>query len=147
MEAVGSEAVSSSTSKASAFSCAIEVIVDSTPPKSVHRGDGDRAEFAIQLKMPHTAASSRCFLAGGIVADISRMLTGHQFQDHGDQVDKSWVEHHTMNFTSHGETFLPDEETDSERQDCFLISHLFGVMGHGQRKKAEAPQLSIDDIV
>ena len=69
-----------STSKASAFSCAIEVIVDSTPPKSVHRGDGDRAEFAIQLKMPHTAASSRCFLAGGIVADISRMLTGHGTQ-------------------------------------------------------------------
>ena len=40
-----------------------------------------------------------------------------------------------------------DEEADSERQDCFLISHLFGVMGHGQRKKAEAQQLSIEDIV
>ena len=65
----------------------------------------------------------------------------------GDQVDKSWVEHHTMNFTSHGETFLPDEKADSERQDCFVISHLFGVMDHGQRKKAEAQQLSIDDIV
>jgi len=65
---------------ASAFSCAIEVIVGSTPPRSVHGGDGDRAEFAIQLKMPHTAASSRCFLAGGIVADISRMLTGHGTQ-------------------------------------------------------------------
>ena len=75
------------------------------------------------------------------------VVTHDQFQDHGDQVDKSWVEHHTMNFTSHGETFLPDEEADSERQDCFVISHLFGVMGHGQRKKAEAQQLSIDDIV
>ena len=40
--------MSSSTSKASAFSCDIEVIVDSTPPKSVHGGDGDRAEFAIR---------------------------------------------------------------------------------------------------
>ena len=33
---------------ASAFSCAIEVIVGSTPPRSVHGGDGDRAEFAIR---------------------------------------------------------------------------------------------------
>ena len=40
--------MSSSTSKASAFSCAIEVIVGSTPPRSVHGGDGDRAEFAIR---------------------------------------------------------------------------------------------------
>ena len=89
------------------------------------------------------SSANRLFYVGRLVFIVTR----DQFQDHGDQVDKSWVEHHTMNFTSHGETFLPDEEADSERQDCFVISHLFGVMGHGRRKKAEAQQLSIDDIV
>ena len=52
-----------------------------------------------------------------------------------------------VNFISHGETFLPDEEPDSERQDCFVISHLFDVMDHGQRKKVEAQQLSLDNLV
>ena len=66
MEAVGSEAVSSSTSKASAFSCAIEVIVGSKPPRSVHGGDGDRAEFAIQLKMPHMAARHSSSSVGSV---------------------------------------------------------------------------------
>ena len=80
MEAVGSEAVSSSTSKASAISCAIEVIVDSTPPKSVHGGDGDRAEFAIQLKMMHTAASSRCFLAGLLLKILLLQFTRHPIE-------------------------------------------------------------------
>ena len=64
-----------------------------------------------------------------------------------EDVDLIYAASSKMNFTSHGETFLSDEEADSERQDCFVISHLFGVMGHGQRKKAEAQQLSIDDIV
>ena len=72
--------MSSSTSKASAFSCAIEVIVDSTPPKSVHGGDGDRAEFAIQLKMMHTAASSRCFLADLLLKILLLQFTRHPIE-------------------------------------------------------------------
>ena len=53
----------------------------------------------------------------GTVDRLVFIFTRDQFQDHGDQVDKSWVEHHTMNFTSHGETFLPDEEADSGKHD------------------------------